>query len=101
MKIFGILYLFFQMAFFKVFSYTYAVPTTPSNYNSSDLQGFDNVVGMIENGNSAWSYIYNIFAWLNVFIDMDFIFNLLFLTTLFYGLKFALSLSKHTVNLFK
>ncbi len=101
MKIFGIIYLFFQIFFLKLFSNSYAVPTIPSNYSASDLQSFDNIVGMIDKGNSAWNYIYNIFAWINVFIDMDFLFNLLFLTSLFYGLKFAMSITKHVMNLFK
>lgn len=45
--------------------------------------------------------IYNIFAWIDVFIDLDLIFGLLFLTLLFYGLKFASSLAKRVMGLFK
>ena len=44
---------------------------------------------------------YNIFAWLDVFLPMDFIMALAFATTAFYGYKFVLSIVNHVVDLFK
>lgn len=45
--------------------------------------------------------IYNILSWVNVFINLDLLANLFALTTVYYCLKFAINLAKHTISFFK
>ena len=45
--------------------------------------------------------IYNIFAWIDVFIDLDLLFGLLFLSLLYYGLRFASAIAKRIMGCFK
>lgn len=98
MSFLGFIYLFFYIIFFKQFSYSYSVPTS---FQGSELF-YDNVADTVFTKYvDVMDTIYNIFAWIDVFIDLDLIFGLLFLTLLFYGLKFASSLAKRVMGLFK
>ncbi|MCM1328079.1 MAG: hypothetical protein NC253_01435 [Ruminococcus sp.] len=61
------------------------------------FSGFDSFADKIQ----AVDMIYNIFAWVNIFIDVDFCLNLFLLTGMFYGLKISYSLAKRLISLFK
>lgn len=98
MSFLGFIYLFFYIIFFKQFSYSYSVP---NSFHGSELF-YDNVAYTVFNKYvDVMDIIYNIFAWIDVFIDLDLVFGLLFLTLLFYGLKFASSLAKRIMGCFK
>ena len=79
-------------------SVTYSVPN-----GFTDTDFFYDNVGQTVNLRYilVMDKIYNIFAWIDVFIDLDLIFGLLFLTLLFYGLKFASALAKRIMGCFK
>lgn len=98
MSLLGFVYLFFYLCFFKTFSLDYSLPAaftdTDFFYDNVGIKTFFRYTDIMDT-------IYNIFAWIDVFIDLDLIFGLLFLTLLFYGLKFASSLARRVVGLFK
>ena len=47
------------------------------------------------------SGVYNIFAWVNEFIPVDFLLTLATLTTIFYGYKLILGLIRFILSIFK
>lgn len=98
MSLLGFLYLIFYNLFFSIASEQYAVP---SSFTGNDLF-YDNV-GRTVNLRYVlvMDKIYNIFAWIDVFIDLDLIFGLLFLTLFYYGLKFASAIAKRIMGCFK
>lgn len=98
MSLLGFLYLMFYNLFFKMTSVTYSLP---NGFTDTDLF-YDNV-GQTVNFKyiQVMDKIYNIFAWIDVFIDLDLLFGLLFLTLLYYGLKFASALAKRIMGCFK
>lgn len=49
---------------------------------------------------SVASTLYNIFAWVNVFIDVDFLLFLFSVTMVYYTLKFFLSICKLVIEFF-
>ncbi len=55
----------------------------------------------IENSINSIGDIYNIFAWVDVFVPVDFLILLAALTAAFYGFKFVNALVKYVVALFK
>lgn len=66
------------------------------------LLGKDYVTGeFVVDTVEALESVYNIFAWLDVFLPMDFLFGIAGLTALFYGYKFVMGISKYIVSLFK
>ena len=104
MNVLGFIYLFFMNCFLYLFSEQYAIPLLPDGFSYDNLHGYDEIgyaVLDICDVLNVWDKIYNIFAWINVFIDVDFLFNLFFLTSLYYGLKFSIKLSKYVISLFK
>ena len=50
---------------------------------------------------NAIDTVYNIFAWLDVFLPMDFFLALAGLTALYYSYRFVLGIVNHVVALFK
>ncbi len=50
---------------------------------------------------NAIDTVYNIFAWLKVFLPMDFFFALVGLTALYYSYRFVLGIVRYVVSLFK
>ena len=97
MSILGYVYFFFFKVFLQWFSNDYAVPFLPSNYDSTTFNGYDNIINKIDIVNG----VYNIFAWVDVFVDLDFLFNLFFLTSLYYGLVFSIKLAKLVISFFR
>lgn len=98
MSFLGFIYLFFYIIIFKQATIGYSVPPafTDTNYF------YDNVAQSVKlEYISVMDDIYNIFAWIDVFIDLDLVFGLLFLTLFFYGLKFASSIAKRIMGYFK
>lgn len=85
--------MFFQMA-----SDQYAVP---NGIEYSGMYYSDVAITVKYNYIGVMDKIYNIFAWIDVFIDLDLIFGLLFLTLFYYGLKFASSIAKRIMGCFK
>lgn len=68
----------------------------------TDLLAKEHVSGEFAvNTVEALETTYNIFAWLDVFLPMDFIISLALATTVFYGYKFVLSIVNRCVELFK
>lgn len=98
MSLLGFVYCFFYNLFFRIFADNYSVPAsfsdTKFSFGNIGIKTFNRYYDSIDT-------IYNIFAWIDVFIDLDLVFGLLFLTLLFYGLKFASSLAKRVMGLFK
>lgn len=45
--------------------------------------------------------VYNIFSWLDIFLPVDFLFSLASLTTIYYGYRFVMGISRYIVSLFK
>lgn len=94
MNILGFTYLALFNFFLNSLVKEYANVYVPADLAFS---GYDSFADKIE----VMDMIYNIFAWVDVFIDVDFCLNLFLLTTLFYGLKISYSLAKHVLNLFR
>lgn len=98
MSLLGFVYLIFYVSFFKLTSLRFSLPAafvdTDFFYDDVAFKTFNRSIDIMDT-------IYNIFAWIDVFIDLDLIFGLLFLTLLFYGLKFASSLAKRIMGCFK
>jgi len=57
----------------------------------------DNVTAAIE----TISNVTNIFAWIDVFVPVDFIITLALLTAVFYSYRFITSIVKYIIALFK
>lgn len=49
----------------------------------------------------ALESVYNIFAWLDVFLPMDFLMAIALATGVYYGYRFVIGIAKHVVTLFK
>ncbi len=98
MSLLGFVYVLFYNLFFKVFADNYAVPESFTDTRFT----YSNIGSIVESRYiEVMDTIYNIFAWIDVFIDLDLVFGLIFLTLLFYGFKFSSSLAKHVMGLFK
>lgn len=63
------------------------------------IAGFD--TEKIENLISAISNLTNIFAWVDVFVPVDFLFILSGLTAVFYGYRLILGIVRTVISLFK
>ncbi len=74
----------------KIFSEAYTT-------GNLDLVRYD----MFISGIDVCNEIYNIFAWVDVFIDIDFCLNLFLLSSLYYALKFSIRLAKLIIGFFK
>lgn len=94
MNILGFTYLALFNFFLNSLVKDYTNIISPSDL---DFAGFGSFADKIE----VMDTIYNIFAWVDIFIDVDFCLNLFLLTTLFYGLKISYSLAKHLLSLFR
>lgn len=98
MSFLGLIYLTFYDIFFVTFAFNHS---DPSSFKGSELY-YDNVgYTVFTKYTNVMNEVYNIFAWIDVFIDLDLIFGLLFLTLLFYGLKFASALARRVLGCFK
>lgn len=62
--------------------------------------GSFNADSIIEAVNSI-SNVYNIFAWINMFVPVSFLITLAMLTTVFYSYQFIISMVKYIISLFK
>lgn len=67
-----------------------------NDYGAGDFS----VDSIIEAVNSI-SNVYNIFAWINMFVPVSFLITLAMLTTVFYSYQFILSMVKYIISLFK
>ena len=67
--------------------------------SSFGILGFD--TEELTNLISAVSNLTNIFAWVNMFVPVDFLFILSGLTVTFYGYRFILGVVKSVISLFK
>lgn len=90
MSLFGLLYIFFFNTFLKMIA---EAETT----GDLDFVRYD----MFINGIDVCNEVYNIFAWVDVFIDVDFLLNLFLLSSLYYALKFAIRVAKLIIGFFK
>lgn len=68
-----------------------------TSFLGKDYFGGDFIIDTVE----AIGTVYNIFAWLDVFIPVDFLMSLAFLTSLYYGYRFVNSIVKYILELFK
>ena len=94
MNILGFTYLALFNFFLNSLVKEYANILVPSGL---DFSGYDSFADKIQ----TMDMIYNIFAWVDIFVDVDFCLNLFLLTGLFYGLKISYSLAKHVLSLFR
>lgn len=97
MSILGTLYLFFFNVFFKLGINKYAAWNGSDEYVNVEGLGLD----LFVNGVDVCNEVYNIFAWIDIFIDVDFCLNLFLLTTMYYTLKFTMNLAKFVIKMFK
>ncbi len=68
----------------------------------TSLLGKDYVSGeFVVDTVSAMESVLNIFAWLDVFLPMDFLLGIAGLTGLYYAYRFVLGIANHVVSLFK
>lgn len=68
----------------------------------TSLLGKDYVSGeFVVDTVSALQDVYNIFAWLDVFLPMDFLLGIAVVTGLYYAYRFILGIVNHVVSLFK
>lgn len=68
----------------------------------TSLLGKDYVSGeFVVDTVSALKDVYNIFAWLDVFLPMDFFLGIAALTGIYYAFRFILGIVNHVVSLFK
>lgn len=98
MSLLGFVYLLFYICFFKLTSLRFSLPAA---FVDTDFFYDDVAIKTFFRYTDIMDTIYNIFAWIDVFIDLDLVFGLLFLTLLFYGLKFASSMAKRLMGCFK
>lgn len=98
MSIFGFVFFFIYNILFKILRDEYAFPLAFSghtfSYDDVAFKTFIRYRDVIDD-------IYNIFSWISVFIDLDLILGLLFLTLLFYGFKLCSKLVKLFLGIFK
>lgn len=90
MTLLGFVYIFFFNILLKVLAGEY----TPLGLGQD---GFD----LFTEGLTVCDSVYNIFAWIDFFVDVDLCLSLFLLTSLFYSIKFAIRLAKFVLGFFK
>lgn len=87
MNIFGTILLWFYNIMLSGLKDTFGI----LNFDTTKLEKIINAVDNLT----------NIFAWVNMFVPVDFLFILSGLTAVFYGYRFILGISKIVISLFK
>lgn len=59
-----------------------------------DIKGVTDIIEKISN-------VTNIFAWVDMFVPVDFLVTLALLTTVFYSYKFIVTIVRYIISLFK
>lgn len=84
------------VGFILLYFMNFLIEIAKSKYNVGefDTSTFKNIV---ENA----SGLYNIFAWVNEFVPVSFLISLALLTTVFYGYKLIVGITKYIISIFK
>lgn len=97
LNILGFIYLGIYNLILNSLVNTYTTDVSIESFGTVGFENFTDFTGKI----AIVDEIYNIFAWIDVFINVDLCFSLFLLTSLFYGLKFSISLAKKVLSLIK
>lgn len=87
MNIFGTVLLWFYNVLLSGLKNTFGI----LNFDTTKLE---NIINAVDN-------LTNIFAWVNMFVPVDFLFILSGLTAVFYGYRFILGVAKIVISFFK
>ena len=79
------------MWFFNVLT---SVLKNKEGIGSFDLSSVQDIIKSVDN-------VVNIFAWVDMFVPVNFLITLALLTTVFYGYKFIISIVKYIISMFK